>query len=135
MAFIQSHYTVIYKYAVITSPQPTFLASPRYVFKPSQTTLFLHHQLNAYQTIAITIMSTLAPKLLINIRREYYGADYDANETELSWNAERPEGTGNASSEILDQDPDLIDFGGELNSDDDIPLSVLGRGSIAEESA
>ena len=77
-------------------------------------------------------MSIMAPRLLVNIRREYYDDDHE-DETELSWNAERPDESGNASSELaVDQDSNLIDFGGEFNGDDDIPLSVLERGSVVE---
>lgn len=92
------------------------------------TTLFLQHQLNTYQTVAITIMSILAPRLLINIRREYYDDGHE-DETELSWNAEGPDGSVNASSGSVGRDSNLIDFGGEFNGDD-IPLSVLEHGSV-----
>ncbi|EJD05101.1 uncharacterized protein FOMMEDRAFT_154282 [Fomitiporia mediterranea MF3/22] len=39
---------------------------------------------NAYQTIVITIMTILAPKMLINIRAEYYGP-VGIIATEISW--------------------------------------------------
>ena len=41
-------------------------------------------QANSYQVVAIAIMTQLAPKLLINIRREYYQMRL-AERTDLSW--------------------------------------------------
>ena len=34
--------------------------------------MFLGAQLNTYQTVVITVVTLLAPRLLINLRREYY---------------------------------------------------------------
>ncbi|EJD05194.1 uncharacterized protein FOMMEDRAFT_154409 [Fomitiporia mediterranea MF3/22] len=42
---------------------------------------------NAYHTIVITVMTTLAPKMLINLRAEYYGP-VGIIATELSWDAQ-----------------------------------------------
>ena len=50
-------------------------------------------QANSYQTVAVAIMTQLAPKLLINIRREYYQMRL-AERTDLSWMIN---GTGAAS--------------------------------------
>ena len=50
-------------------------------------------QANSYQVVAVAIMTQLAPKLLINIRREYYQMRL-AERTDLSWMIN---GTGAAS--------------------------------------
>ena len=48
---------------------------------------FLDALLNPYQTFVITLMTILAPKLLIKLRAEYYGPIGEVA-TDLSWNAE-----------------------------------------------
>ncbi|EJD04615.1 uncharacterized protein FOMMEDRAFT_155767 [Fomitiporia mediterranea MF3/22] len=45
---------------------------------------------NAYQTIVITIITILAPKMLINLRAEYYGP-VGIIATQLSWDAQGAE--------------------------------------------
>ncbi|EJD05196.1 uncharacterized protein FOMMEDRAFT_154411 [Fomitiporia mediterranea MF3/22] len=48
---------------------------------------------NAYQTIVITIMTILAPKMLINLQAEYYGLVWIIA-TELSWDIQFAELSG-----------------------------------------
>ena len=52
---------------------------------------------NAYQTIVITVMTILAPKMFINLRAEYYGP-VGIITTELSWDARNTE---NSALEII----------------------------------
>lgn len=97
-------------------------------------TLFLQNQLNTYQTIAITIMTILAPGLLLNIRKGYYSYNDHANVTELSWNAERSVESGSASLKEVDCALNWINSEGEFDGDNDIYLSVLERGSVARKT-
>ncbi|KAL5520283.1 hypothetical protein ACEPAG_9496 [Sanghuangporus baumii] len=45
------------------------------------------HSMNAYETIVITIMTILAPKLILNLRAAYYGPPEDIA-TQLTWNVQ-----------------------------------------------
>ena len=51
---------------------------------------FLPCQKNSYEVFAITIMTILAPKLIINLRAEYYSQSDDGT-LQLIWNADAPE--------------------------------------------
>ncbi|OCB92224.1 hypothetical protein A7U60_g375 [Sanghuangporus baumii] len=44
---------------------------------------------NAYEIIVITIMTILAPKLILDLRARYYGTE-EVKSTQLSWNFEAP---------------------------------------------
>ncbi|KAL5498437.1 hypothetical protein ACEPAH_2579 [Sanghuangporus vaninii] len=44
---------------------------------------------NAYEIIFITIMTVLAPKLILDLRSRYYGTE-EVKSTQLSWNFEAP---------------------------------------------
>ncbi|KAL5525342.1 hypothetical protein ACEPAF_9212 [Sanghuangporus sanghuang] len=50
-------------------------------------TLFIGNQMNAYETIVITMMTILSPKLVLNLRAAYYGPPEDVA-TQLAWNAQ-----------------------------------------------
>ncbi|KAL5498432.1 hypothetical protein ACEPAH_2574 [Sanghuangporus vaninii] len=50
-------------------------------------TSFIGTQMNAYETIVITIMTILAPKLVLNLRAAYYGPPEDVT-MQLVWNAQ-----------------------------------------------
>ncbi|EJD04614.1 uncharacterized protein FOMMEDRAFT_155766 [Fomitiporia mediterranea MF3/22] len=58
--------------------------------KDSDASEFLSFNSNTYLTVAITIITILAPKMLINLRAEYYGP-VGLIATQLSWNAQAPE--------------------------------------------
>lgn len=48
---------------------------------------FVRVCLNAYQAVVITVMTILAPKLLVNLRAEYYGPIETLTESyQLPWN-------------------------------------------------
>ncbi|KAL5520282.1 hypothetical protein ACEPAG_9495 [Sanghuangporus baumii] len=49
--------------------------------------LFIYRELNAYETIVITMITILAPKLILNLRAAYYGPPEDIT-TQLTWNAQ-----------------------------------------------
>ncbi|EJD04941.1 uncharacterized protein FOMMEDRAFT_154089 [Fomitiporia mediterranea MF3/22] len=59
----------------------------------SKISIFLFYNQNAYFTIAVTVMTILAPKMLINIRAEYYGSA-GITATELSWDVQNAERSG-----------------------------------------
>ncbi|KAL5501755.1 hypothetical protein ACEPAH_9015 [Sanghuangporus vaninii] len=46
---------------------------------------FMYIESNALETIVITIMTILAPKLILNLRAEYYGLN-QTDQVELTWN-------------------------------------------------
>ncbi|KAL5479031.1 hypothetical protein ACEPAI_2319 [Sanghuangporus weigelae] len=48
-------------------------------------TSFIGSQMNAYETIVITMMTILAPKLILNLRAAYYDPPEDVA-TQLTWN-------------------------------------------------
>lgn len=111
-----------------------FRDQPFYGLVDTQLTLFLHHQLNAYQTFAITAMSIFAPRLLINTQRKYYG-DFVGDVTELTWDAERRSrmsSTTMAGTTVLDREGEQHDhdYNGngvrvDIDDEDGIPLSDI----------
>ncbi|KAL5479030.1 hypothetical protein ACEPAI_2318 [Sanghuangporus weigelae] len=58
-------------------------------FRINDITSFIYHELNAYETIVITLVTILAPNLILNLRMAYYGPPEDGS-TYLSWNVQVP---------------------------------------------
>ncbi|KAL5525381.1 hypothetical protein ACEPAF_9251 [Sanghuangporus sanghuang] len=78
--------------------------------------VFLASQMNAYQTLVLTAMTILAPKLLINMRAEFYrpvGGYLNSQTTQLTWNIATAGGThtdrileGSAETTLMLEDHD-----------------------------
>lgn len=80
---------------------------------PKQFSIFIQSQLNAYQTVVITIVTILAPRLLVSMRREYYtfipGVDLGTaavgpdgtirhDQHTLTWDVHQPQIAGNTDT-------------------------------------
>ena len=53
--------------------------------------------LSSYETIAVTLMAILAPRMLINIRAEFYSQTKPMDKT-ISWNVAGPMFSNQATS-------------------------------------